>query len=141
MLHLSRFARERWDMCAHVGMEEDVASGQPRSLFVFGSPVGDQGIYVVDVGAEAPQLHLLCLPLGDEPRIALGPLERDLGLQIRVGQNGKGARLLQHRQERTAGRDLLDDGPDLVLDLLVCLFLGCCCIGWLLWGGAAADDA
>lgn len=71
---------------------------------------------------ETPQLDLL--PVLDLPRVAVAPLQRHLRVRVGVDQHVEGAVAVQHRQEGHGGRDLSEDGLDLVLDLLFGFFGG-----------------
>jgi len=69
---------------------------------------------------KTPQLDLL--PILDLLRIAVAPLQRHLGIRVRVDEDVERTVAVQHRQERHGRGDLSEDGLDLVLDLLFRLF-------------------
>lgn len=81
--------------------------------------VGDAGLDLVNLRGEAPELDLVRLLY--VLRVALLPERRRVERLRRVDQEVERARLIQQREERDRGRDLTDDGADLLRDILLTL--------------------
>lgn len=90
----------------------------PRTaMHSVGQPVADQCADPVIIGAEAPELDLLCVLniLG----ITVTPFHGYLGVSIGVDENVECAVAVEDREECDRGSDLAENGLDLLLDFLV----------------------
>lgn len=80
--------------------------------------IGNHGFYPVYVRAEGTQLDLLALACLDRERICVHPLvSGHVRRVVRVGQYIEDSRIINDREERHRGHDLLQYIPNLGLDL------------------------
>jgi len=94
--------------------------------------IADQCVDAVVAGAKAAQLD--ALSVGNLLGVAVTPLDGYVAVSVSVDEHVEGAVACQLGEEGDRGGDLAEDGGDLVLYLLFCLF------GVGGWGGCAVGQ-